>query len=122
MTIIKCGGIEVDTEKLTVDDMPTEVFREIFVLCGVNVAMELLLNMPGNIIQVPARGLANIEKRLILQAFEKFPPTTALIRRLCRDFKTSEWYIRDLLVQNKKQVPCDGQGHLDFINSEGEVQ
>ena len=109
MTIIKCGGIEVDTEKLTVDDMPTEVFREIFELCGVNVAMELLLNMPGNIIQVPARGLANIEKRLILQAFEKFPPTTALIRRLCRDFKTSEWYIRDLLVQNKKQVPFDGQ-------------
>ena len=39
MAIIEYKGLKIDTDTLTKEDMPTEVFEEIFDLCGADVAV-----------------------------------------------------------------------------------
>lgn len=86
MAIINFGDIEVDTSTLTEKDMPNEICRELFTLCGVDVVMSLIMNMSGNLIQVPTRGFATIEKNLMLKEYDG---STASIRRMARSFKTT---------------------------------
>ena len=60
MAIIEYKGLKIDTDTLTKADMPTEVFEEIFYLCGADVTVSILINMNGNIIQVATKELINI--------------------------------------------------------------
>lgn len=106
MTIYNYRGLKIDSEELTVDDMPNEVFREIFELCSPDCAMQLLLNMPANIIQVPVKGLCNIEKHYIKKDYDG---TTASIRAIARKFGITEGYIRDVLSRNNIPAPISGQ-------------
>lgn len=106
MAIYNIGGLDVNTSDLTVDDMPTEIFREIFDICGVDIAISLLVNMTGNLIQVPTNGFLKIQKKVVMKEYDG---TTASIRRLSRKFKISESFIRNILEENKIPIPADGQ-------------
>lgn len=107
MTIFKYNNLEIDTEELTAEDMPNEVFSEIFELCGADAAVSILINMRGNLIQVPAKGgLSKIEKKIILDDYDG---TTTSIRKIARRFGITEGYIRKVLANNKIQAPLENQ-------------
>ena len=115
MTIYKYRELSIDTEKLTVDDMPTEVFREIFEICSPDCAMQLLLKMQGNVIFVPTNGMCNIEKQIIKRNYNN---TTASIRAIARDLHITEAYIRKVLSENKIPTPVEGQiGLFDEVEA-----
>ena len=112
MTIFMYNGLEIKSEEVTLDDMPNEVFREIYELCGVDCALSLLINMNACLIQVPTRGLCNIEKRLVVADYDG---TTASIRNIARKYNISESYIRNILKENSITTPCPGQ--LGLLNN-----
>ena len=109
--IFEYKGLEIDSSKLTIEDMPTETFREIFELCGVDVAVSLLLNFPSNYILVPAQGFKSIVKKAILKEYDN---TTASIRKLARNFNVSEVYIREVLRDAKIKTPSPGQMSMNL--------
>ncbi|MBQ9149481.1 hypothetical protein IJX73_00970 [bacterium] len=111
MTIYNYNGLEIDTEKLTIEDMPSETFAVIFELCGVEVATSILYNMCGAVIQVPARGFQKIEKKIILQDYDG---TTSSIRAISRKLKISETLIRETL--RKSKIPTPSEGQQDFTD------
>lgn len=109
--IFNYNGLKIDTKDLIEDDMPNEIFKEIFVICGVEVAVSILLNMQGNIIQVPTRGMQKLEKRIIVSEYDG---TSASIRKIARTLAVSETYIRDVLRRYKKDIPSEGQMTFTF--------
>lgn len=115
MATYEYNGLKINSEDVTVDDMPTEIFREIYELCGVDVALSLLINMCANIIQVPAKGLTNIIKRIILKDYDG---STASIRRISRRFAIPELQVRKILSDNKIQTPDEKQNSLPLIYSQ----
>lgn len=113
MTIYRFNELEVDPDTLTKDDMPTEIFEEVFEFIGAQAAVGLLYYMPGNIIQVPtARAMYKVERRLIK---ENYNGTTASIRAMARKFRISEKQIRDILRQYKINAPSEGQESLKLV-------
>ena len=111
MTVFMYNGLEINSEDVTVDDMPNEVFREIYEFCGVDCALSLLINMNACLIQVPTKGLCNIEKKLVVKDYNG---TTASIRNIARKYNISETYIRNILKENKITTPATGQ--LDLFD------
>lgn len=111
MGIYKYFNLTIDTDTITRDDMPNDMLAEIFELCGADVALSLITNMQGNIIQVPTRGLEKFEKKLILKEYNG---TTASIRKLARTLVVSETYIRGILSQNRIEAPVEGQMSFDL--------
>lgn len=109
MTTIEIGNLIINTDDLTVDDMPSEIFREIFEICGAEVAVLLLKYMNGNIIQVPTRGFFKLQKKIVLKEYDG---TTASIRKLSRKLNISDAGIREILAENKINAPCEGQLEL----------
>ena len=114
MTIFKYDGIDIDSEKLTVDDMPTEIMREIFTYCGADTAMNLLCHMNGCTIQIPTNGMSKIERKIIVNHYNKSGCKTAAIREICRRFNISEGHVRNILRDAKQDVPCEGQLECNF--------
>ena len=104
-------GIELNINEITIDDMPTKLFREIYELCGASTAISLLRNMPANIIQVPANGLKNIIKKRIVKEYDY---TTESLRLIARKYKIPEVNVRKILQENRVDVPVDGQKSFDF--------
>jgi len=77
MTTYKFNDLEIDTETIKKEDMPTEVFEEVFDFIGAEATVALLYYMLGNIIQVPtARATYKVERRIIK---ENYDGTTASI-------------------------------------------
>ena len=103
-------GRKVKTEHLTVDidvisenDMPNEALKEIYAICGREVAVSLMENQCGVFIMMPARPFIKLERRLMI---EEFDGTTASLRRIARKFSISEVVIRDILKKAKvKKIP-----------------
>ncbi|MBR1943119.1 hypothetical protein IJ843_05235 [bacterium] len=113
MTIYKFNELEIDSDTLTRDDMPTEIFEEVFDFIGAEAAVGLLYYMPGNIIQVPtSRAMYKVERRLIK---ENYDGTTASIRLMSRKFRISEKQVRDILKQHKIITPSVGQESLKLF-------
>ena len=113
-------GITINSKDVKPEDMPNELFEEIFELCGADTALSLLIFMTGNVIQVPVKGLAKYEKRIIL---ENYDGTSASIRALQRKLCLSETYIRDVLKSpnyGRKQDSgfANGQQSFDFLTGE----
>lgn len=102
MEPIKILNCEIKLEDIARDDMPNEIMEEVHDICGADVALKLLLNFQGNNIQVPTKGLKNIEKKIILKHYDG---TTASIRSMARKMIVSENYIRSVI----KNPPVEGQ-------------
>lgn len=111
MTIFEYNGLKIDSEKLRKEDMPTEIFEEIFEICGADTALSLLIKMSGNLIQVPTRGMQKIEKKIIINDYDG---TTASIRDIARRFNISEMYIRNILSESRIQTPSPNQESFKF--------
>lgn len=109
MTIFEYRGLKFDSNDVIVDDMPNEIFREIFDFCGADTALSLLKHMNGNTIQVPTRGFINLEKRYICADYDG---TTASIRKIARKHNITEGYIREVLKSNRIPAPVIGQQGL----------
>lgn len=107
------NNITIDTEKLTLEDMPNETFQEIFELCGPETAVSLLINMRGSYISVPVNGFINIVKKVIINEYDG---STASIRRISRIYGITEFFIRSILNENKIQTPAQGQNQFSFMN------
>lgn len=112
MTIFEYNGLKINSEKLRKEDMPTEIFEEIFEICGADVALSLLIKMSGNLIQVPTRGMQKIERKIIINDYDG---TTASIRDIARRFNISEMYIRNILNESKIKTPSPNQESFKFI-------
>lgn len=119
MAIVKVDGIEINTEKVQIDDMPTPLFREIYEYCGSETAILLLKNMVGTIIQVPTRGFSKIIKRIVLSDFDG---TTESIRKICRTHKVTQNYVRQILKDARVDAPLEGQKSFNFsmVNTDAE--
>lgn len=114
MSVFVYNGLKINSEAVSIDDMPSEVFKEIYEICGADVALSLLINMYGATILVPTRGMLKIEKRVILKEYDG---TTASIRNIARKFRLSETYIRETLRQSKVILPSEGQTSLELFNN-----
>ena len=68
MAIVNYEGIDIDTNLVKREDMPGELFVEIFDICGAETAVSLLNNMPNNIIVVPTTGMRKIAAKLICES------------------------------------------------------
>lgn len=121
---IQVGRLKIKTEDLTVDDMPTQIMKDVFELCGRETAIKLLIYMQGNIIQVPARPWINIQIEYIK---EKYDYTARSIKDIARTLGLSEKFVRDVLKKEVKPkiIPCEGQRdifqQLEEIEKEGKA-
>ena len=111
MAILKFEGIEINTDDVVRDDMPNELFCEVFDLCGAETAVSLLNFMQGNIIHVPTQGMAKIASKLIRKQYDG---STASLRQICRKFKITEANARKILTASRVNVPAEGQKEFDF--------
>ena len=98
-------------QKVTIDDMPNQLFIDIAETCGVDVAVSLLNNFNGNTILVPLFGMRKLEKRIIFNEYAK-EFNSECIRKLARRLFISERAIRDMLKDTFKILPADGQLNL----------
>lgn len=105
---IHVGRLKIKTEDLTVDDMPTQIMKDVFELCGRETAIKLLVYMQGNIIQVPARPWLNIQIQYIK---EKYDYSAHSIKDIARTIGVSEKFVREVLKTKikVKDVPVEGQ-------------
>lgn len=51
---IECDGFRIEKDKITEDDMPNETLKEIYGICGADVAISLCLYQRGVAINVPS--------------------------------------------------------------------
>lgn len=91
-------------KNFTIDDMPNEDLKLVAELCGVNIAVELMKNLSGMPIYIPARPFIKAKKRYIT---EKFDGTTQSIKQLSKECEVTTAHVYDVLkgsVSQKKQV------------------
>lgn len=114
--IIKTEYLDIDIDLITLDDMPNEILREMYELCGREVAVSLMENFCGSILTIPTRPFEKVIRRI---ATEEFDGTTASIRNIARKYKIADPVIRKLLKQsNVKNIPVEGQLGLFNKNKE----
>lgn len=94
---------------ITPDDMPNDLFRDIADLCGVDVAVKILLNFKGNTIPVPIYGMEKVEKKIILKEHNNDP---FAIKILARKLEMSEVHIRKIIKRFGLTPAEDGQQKL----------
>ena len=109
---IQIGLLKVKTADITVEDMPTPIMKDVYELCGRDVAVKLLLFMQGNIIQVSARPWIKLQVKYIK---ENYDYTAHSIKKIARMIGTSEKFVRDILKDKIKikTIPCEGQLTFD---------
>ena len=95
-------------EELTVEDMPTQIMRDVFECCGAEVAVKLLLYFSGSYVLIPTNGLKMLENKVI---YKYYDGSAISIKRLARNLGTSETRIRSVL----KNPPEKGQCQLDIF-------
>ena len=118
MAIVEVDGIQINTEQVQIEDMPTQLFKEIFKFCGAETAVLLLKNMPGNIIQVPTKGFSRIIKRIILSDYDG---TSESLRRICRTHRFTEAHVRKILKDLRVDAPLEGQISLNFSGDKNDA-
>ena len=111
--IVNTNNLKVDIDDITFEDMPNEVFEEIFTFCGKDVAISLMEQQAGVQIFVPARPFFKLERRLML---EEYKGTNSSLRNLARKYKMTEASIREWFKKSKIDIPVDGQ--LDMFSGE----
>ncbi len=104
--IIETMFVNFDIDDVTVDDMPNEVFKEIYEMCGKDVAISLMKEFTGVVIQVPSKPFYKIERK---KALSEFDGTTASIRHIARKYNITENRIRELLKKSHADTPSTGQ-------------
>lgn len=116
---INMGYIEVPTEDISSDDMPNDLMKDIFDLCGRDTAIKLLVFFAGNTIAIPIRAWNTLQKNFILKNYDG---KAATIKKIARKLCVTEKYIREILRQNHfKNVPVVGQlTILDALKTVGE--
>lgn len=97
--------------KITVNDMPNELFRDIAEMCGIDAAVRLLENFSGVTIAVPVRGFEKIEKKIILREYTK-DYSSITIKRLAGRLNMVEKNIRNVLQNYGFEPDVEGQIHL----------
>lgn len=104
-------GYKID--KITRDDMPNEIFKDIADDCGIEAAVSLLRNFSGCTISVPTNGLNRIEKKIILTEYDG---SAYSIKNLARNLEKAESSIREIL-KSYKVVPAE-TGQLNLFKVE----
>ena len=111
---IECDGFRIEKDIITEDDMPNEVLKEIYGICGKDVAISLCQYQRGIIIQVPSQPWNKIRNRVLKELFDG---TTASIRNIARKFGLAESRVREILKAEKFNVPDERQMGL-FDNAQ----
>lgn len=104
-------------ENITVEDMPNELFEDIAVICGLDIAVALLDKFAGNEITVPKNGFEKIEKKIILTEYDG---SAISIKRLARQLQQTEKTIRNILSKYRIEPAVEGQVSL-FKKSDFEI-
>ena len=104
--LLHIDGMEIDVDEIRSEDMPNEVMREIYDLCGRDVALSLLEYQRGVVLQIPTRPFDKFKKRVICEYFDG---TTASIRNICRKFNLADARVREILREQHKKPPSRGQ-------------
>ena len=108
---ITAGLLKVKAEDLTSDDMPTAVMRDVFDICGRDTALNLMVYMQGNIIQVPSRPWLKIQEKYILKNYDY---SARSIKIMARTIGVTEKFVRDILKGRVKTIPIEGQ--INFLH------
>ncbi len=103
---IECDGFKFEKEIITEDDMPNEVLKEIYGICGRDVAISLCQYQRGVGIQVPSQPWNKIRNRILKEMFDG---STASIRNISRKFGLAEARVREILKDEKFDVPDERQ-------------
>lgn len=103
---IECDGFKFEKEIITKDDMPNEVLKEVYEMCGRDVAVLLMLYQRGVNVQVPSQPWNKIRNRILKEMFDG---TTASIRKIARKFGLAEARVREILKAEKFDVPDERQ-------------
>ncbi|MCR5260611.1 MAG: hypothetical protein K6C94_02115 [Candidatus Gastranaerophilales bacterium] len=104
--IIECDGFHIERETITEDDMPNEILKEIYGICGRDVAISLCQYQRGVTINVPAQPWNKIRNRILTEFFDG---TTASLRIIARKFGLAEARVREILKEGKIDVPDERQ-------------
>jgi len=104
--ILKFDGMQIDTDEIISDDMPNEIMKEIYEICGKDTALSLLEYQRGVVIQVPTRAFDKLKKRMVGEFYDG---TTASIRRICRKFNISDTRVREILKEQRVKTPDENQ-------------
>lgn len=103
---IECDGWKIEKDIITEEDMPNETLKEIYDICGRDVAISLCQFQRGVQVNVPARPWTKVRNRIL---HEMFDGTTASIRNIARKFGIAESSIREILRNQKIDVPDERQ-------------
>ena len=98
--LIQTEHVTVDIDDITEDDMPNETLREIFSICGAEVAISLMEHQSGIFILMPARPFLKLEQRLML---EEFDGSASSLRQIARKYNVSESRIRYMFKKLRKK-------------------
>lgn len=101
-------GYKID--KITIEDMPNDLFKTIADECGIDAAVSLLNRFQGCSISVPTNGLNRVEKKIILSEYDG---DTLTLKNLARNLGKAESSIREIL-KSYKVIPAE-EGQLNLF-------
>jgi len=96
-------------KEITLDDMPNNDFRFLAEMCGLEIAVKLLCELPGCTFFIPKEGFKNFYARRILSEYDG---TTLSLKHLSIKYNTTEGNIREILKANRVNAPVEGQIQL----------
>lgn len=108
---IECDGFKISKDTITEEDMPNETLKEIYGICGSDVAISLCQYQRGVAINVPAQPWNKIRNRILKEMYDG---TTASIRNIARKFGLPEPRIREILKNQRYNVPDERQIGLNL--------
>jgi len=92
-------------QNLTVQDMPTEDTKIVAEFLGVDVAVQMMEELPGIVINIPEYGLKKIRNNYIIEKYDGTRKTKMILALECN---VTEGYIRKLIsrerIKNKKSA------------------
>lgn len=103
---IEFDGFKIERNKITEDDMPNAVLKEVYGLCGRDVAISLCEFQRGVSVIVPSQPWNKFRNRILKEMFDG---TTASIRNIARKFGLAESRVREILKEGKFNVPTENQ-------------
>ena len=112
---VKTEHLIIDIDCITEDDMPNEALKEIYALCGKEVAVSLMENQNGIFIMMPARPFKKLEKRMMISEFDG---SAASLRQLARKYSLSEVVIRDILKKANIKAPALNIKEMEKANNQ----
>lgn len=102
-------GIEIDINDIELDDMPNDDFKDIYEICGVEVALTILTYFTGTNITVPVKAFDRIKKKIIKNQYDG---TRKSIKRLCRELGMTERTVTAIISEMGVTPPTEGQMSL----------